>query len=190
MNYELQCVAAVQSAWGEVKRCGRASASSDPNYLTLIPVCSWHHRKATSQFASRLEDELADLKQDVAEHECDGERAVLEHEIRRLHQNLARTKRWRASSQAYFIRCGGFIKIGASSSPAGRLDTIRKTGGVLAPHGLDLTASELVATERGGFGREKELHKKFTHLRAAGEWFTEAPDLTAYIESLALKESA
>jgi hypothetical protein len=85
---------------------------------------------------------------------------------------------------AYFIRCGQFIKIGASSSPLGRLHTIRNTGGVLAPRGLDLSASELINVEPGGFEREKELHIKFAHLREVGEWFRETPELIDYIESL------
>ena len=184
MSYELQCVAAVRTGWGGMKRCGRASMPADPNYPPLIPACAHHISKATSQFAARLEDEIADLKHDMATHECDGLAAVIEHETRRLDQQLARTERWRKTSSAYFIRCGEFIKIGASASPEARLRTIRKTGGVLAPAGLDLTSAELLATERGGFNRERELHKQFKHLRHTGEWFTEAPELTEYINQL------
>ena len=89
------------------------------------------------------------------------------------------------SPEVYFIRCGQFVKIGASKDPQTRLKQIRRMNGSLAfPAGLDLMASELIATELGSFERERELHKQFAHLRHTGEWFTEAPDLTEYIESL------
>jgi hypothetical protein len=191
MSYESQCVAAVQIPGGDVKRCDRQSQPpSDPAYLTLIPICSWHLTKATRQFAGRIEDELEDLRREVADHECDGEQAVRNYMHETLDRHLRKTARRRESSMAYFIRCGQFIKIGASSSPLGRLHTIRNTGGVLAPRGLDLESAALVVTEPGGFEREKELHTRFAHLRAVGEWFTEAPELTAYIHSLTNEAAA
>lgn len=81
----------------------------------------------------------------------------------------------------YFIRCGGYVKIGASRSPDIRLEAIRAVGGVRTPFMLDLSGAELVATEPGGFKREKELHAQFKHLRHTGEWFTESPELARYI---------
>lgn len=81
----------------------------------------------------------------------------------------------------YFIRCGGYVKIGASRTPTARAHVIRTTGGVHAPFLLDLSSAELVATEPGGFKREKELHAQFKHLRHTGEWFTEARELARYI---------
>lgn len=89
----------------------------------------------------------------------------------------------------YFIRCGGFVKIGASHSPQKRLDSIRAAGGVLTPFLLDLSGAELVTTEPGGFTREKALHARFKHLRHTGEWFTEAPELTKYIEAIAARSA-
>jgi hypothetical protein len=90
-------------------------------------------------------------------------------------------------ASVYFIRCGGYVKIGASRSPSARLESIRTVGGVLAPFLLDLSGAEMIATEPGGFTREKALHARFKHLRHTGEWFSEAPDLTKYIDSLAKK---
>lgn len=87
-------------------------------------------------------------------------------------------------ASVYFIRCGGFVKIGASRSPAVRLESIRTIGGVLAPSLLDLSGAELIATEPGGFTKEKALHAQFKHLRHTGEWFTEAPELTRYLAAL------
>lgn len=88
-------------------------------------------------------------------------------------------------ASVYFIRCGGYVKIGASHSPQKRLDSIRAAGGgALAPFLLDLSGAEMIATEPGGFTREKALHARFKHLRHTGEWFTESPELSKYIELL------
>lgn len=187
MNYEQQCVAAVRVAGGGTDRCQREASNLDPLYATLIPVCSWHILKARDQFARPLETEIAELKKSAAEHECDGQIAVAQYIEASADYHLSRNERQRAASLAYFIRCGGYVKIGVSTSPLYRLETIRKTGGVLAPYLLDLSGAELIATEPGGFDREKELHKQFAHLRHTGEWFTESPELTAYIESLRVK---
>lgn len=190
MNYEQQCVAAVRVAGGGTDRCQREASNLDPFYATLIPVCSWHIMNARSQFAQPLESELAELKKATAEHECDGDLAVAKYVEESIDYQLNRNERQRNASRAYFIRCGGYIKIGVSSSPAGRLETIRKIGGVLAPSLLDLSAAELIATEPGGFVREKELHARFAHLRHTGEWFTEAPELTEYISALTERTAA
>lgn len=183
--YEDQCVAAVQDLrTGEVRRCQRPTALGRGWYLEVVPICAQHYDKARRQFAHRIEDELAELKATVAAHECDGDRAVAAH-IHETYEGRAKNlQRRKSRTQAYFIRCGSFIKIGAGQSPLGRLETIRKTGGILAPAGLDLATAELIATEPGGFVREKELHQQFAHLRHTGEWFTEAPELTEYIERL------
>ena len=158
-------------------------------YLTIIPVCAWHEARATRQFAGPLQDALADLKEEVAGHECDGQKAVSAYLAERADWHLERNAEWRSDSLAYFIRCGQYIKIGVAASPRFRLDTIRNTGGVLAPRGLDLSTAELLATEPGGFDRERELHDKFSHLRHTGEWFTKAPELIEYIESIRVTAS-
>ena len=89
----------------------------------------------------------------------------------------------RRAQTVYFMRCEQFVKIGVSYDPAARLNQIRK-GSSLFPRRLDIATAELVTTEPGGFEREKELHAKFSHLRHTGEWFTEAPELTEYINDL------
>lgn len=184
MSYEKQCVAAVQAPSGEVRRCEREAAAHDPLYLALIPVCSWHAERARRQFAAPLHEELQELRREVAGHECDSGRAVMAYMTTQVDQHLRGAERMRKRSRAYFIRCGEYIKIGASSSPMHRLLTIRNIGGVLSPRGLDLSNSSLIATEPGGFNRERELHAKFAHLRHTGEWFTEAPELTDYIRNI------
>jgi len=90
----------------------------------------------------------------------------------------------RTEATVYFLRCDGFVKIGYSIDPHMRLRQIRSMDGTLFPGGIDCAATELLATEHGGFDRERELHKQFKHLRHTGEWFTEAPELTEYINTL------
>ena len=90
----------------------------------------------------------------------------------------------RKAQTVYFMRCEGFVKIGMSFNPDNRLNQIRKGGGSLFPRRMDVASTSLIATEPGGFDREKELHARFASLRHTGEWFTEAPELTEYIESL------
>jgi hypothetical protein len=90
----------------------------------------------------------------------------------------------RYEATVYFFRCGRYIKIGYSIDPLKRLRAIRAGDGTRAPDEIDSALAVLVQTEPGGFGRERDLHAKFSHLRHTGEWFTEAPELTQYIESL------
>lgn len=62
-----------------------------------------------------------------------------------------------------------FIKIGTSIELTKRLRTL----------GL-----HLLATEPGSFQREAELHRRFAHLRLAGERFRPDGDLLAYVDAL------
>lgn len=76
----------------------------------------------------------------------------------------------------YFLRAGGFIKIGKTSgNPNSRIATLQ-TG---CPFNI-----ELAAWEFGGLDREKELHCRFGGLRANGEWFRDEGELSEYVISL------
>lgn len=134
-------------------------------------------------------------------YEIDGNLYLCARHYRKLVESIStamqwgeqerRASTWKASAErrerqtVYFIRCEGFIKIGISVDPKTRLRNIQVSGnGTHAPAGINLTSAEIVALEPGGYDRESELHKKFAALRVAGEWFTEVPELTAYIEAL------
>lgn len=90
----------------------------------------------------------------------------------------------------YFFRCGAYIKIGYSVNPRTRMNQLRNGDKTKCPEGIDRKAIVLVETEPGGRGREYELHRQFKHLHHWGEWFTEAPELTEYIESLSERKAA
>jgi excisionase family DNA binding protein len=79
---------------------------------------------------------------------------------------------------AYLIRCGGEggpIKIGSADNVQKRLERIQT---------YNPQPVELLVSLPGGFRKEKELHKRFAHLRMHHEWFRSAPDLLAYIERM------
>ena len=90
----------------------------------------------------------------------------------------------------YFFRCGKYIKIGYSVNPHARLNQLRNGDKTKCPKGIDRRAIVLIETEPGGRDREYELHQRFKHLHHWGEWFTEAPELTAYIESISERAAA
>lgn len=99
----------------------------------------------------------------------------------------APTPSHRQAKHLYFMRCEGYVKIGVSQDPQRRLTQIRG-GSSLMPVGMDYRTAEIVHIEPNAGAREYPTHWQFAHLRHTGEWFTEAPELTEYIE--ALKEAA
>ena len=147
-------------------------------------LCRQHYRAAFRQVAQPIAEQLERERKRAARHHCKAQRAVAEYMEEQADSHTAYAEDRKERTSTYFMRCGQFIKIGASVSPLFRVQSIRRTGGVLAPADLDLSETELLATESGGYDRERELHAKFAHLRHTGEWFTEAPELTEYIESL------
>ncbi|PQV64447.1 hypothetical protein B1R32_105129 [Abditibacterium utsteinense] len=85
-------------------------------------------------------------------------------------------------SYVYFIEAVGLgkIKIGTSDAPKKRLQQLA-TGSAVT---LDL-----IAMIPGDAQIEKELHKKFDHLRVDREWFFAAKELREYIK-IATEQSA
>lgn len=81
------------------------------------------------------------------------------------------------SYQVYFIQPvdGGPVKIGKSEDPRKRLREIQ-TG-----HPAKL---QIVGLIDGDESLERELHRKFAHLRLEGEWFALENDLLEYINEI------
>ena len=73
----------------------------------------------------------------------------------------------------YFVKAGGFIKIGFTSKPVSARINEFKTG---CPF-----PTEILGTIEGGMQVERALHKRFAHLRSSGEWFIESDELLSYI---------
>jgi hypothetical protein len=79
----------------------------------------------------------------------------------------------KAKALVYFIQDRKRVKIGHSTNPKIRIKAF-------TTH----TALRLLATEPGGLTRERELQKKFAHLRIKGEWFYLKTEILGYIKTL------
>ncbi len=83
----------------------------------------------------------------------------------------------RTRGVVYFVRAGadGLIKIGKTKDLASRLRGLQRMSGV---------ALHLLATLDGGMAKEAEMHRRFAHLRAHGEWFRPGPELLQFLSSV------
>jgi len=81
----------------------------------------------------------------------------------------------RPESLVYFIEGAGCVKIGVAEYPEERLETLQ----IGSPVSL-----RLLATCKGGYKKETELHTQFAHLRLHGEWFALTPELLNIIGEL------
>lgn len=79
----------------------------------------------------------------------------------------------------YFIRGGGLIKIGHANNLGERLRSIQMMSPVII---------EYLGCVLGGETLEREIHRKFKHLRKHGEWFKPDAELINYISDLFEKE--
>lgn len=70
----------------------------------------------------------------------------------------------------YYMRIGNRVKIGCSTNLVTRLAAINP--------------EELMATEPGDLGTERERHEEFAELRTHGEWFRLEGTLAAHITTL------
>lgn len=87
----------------------------------------------------------------------------------------------------YFIQAGQYIKVGRAKDVMSRLDQLK------AGSPFPLT---LLGAIPGSRKREIQIHEKFKHLRAHGEWFSRCPEIENYIrdtlqaEGIAIARSA
>lgn len=76
-------------------------------------------------------------------------------------------------SFVYFIQGSGLIKIGVAIDPDGRLRQLQ----MMSPVPL-----ELLATVKGSYELENQLHKQFDHSRSHGEWFETTTELLELVK--------
>jgi hypothetical protein len=100
-------------------------------------------------------------------------KANLAYQKARTH--VAFTNRFARNKWLYFIGCGDAVKIGISSDPESRLETIA----VGAPGQLCLLAKIANAGQQ-----EADCHKRLDHLRIHGEWFWHTEEVDALIREL------
>lgn len=85
------------------------------------------------------------------------------------------TNRLAQNKYLYFIGCGDAVKIGISSDPNARLETLAAG----APGKLDLIA---MIPKAGNL--ETECHKRLAHLHIHGEWFRRTSEIDTLIKGL------
>lgn len=84
-------------------------------------------------------------------------------------------ERLHSNKSLYFAQCGDAIKIGVSSDPNVRIETLQ-TG---APGKVTLVA----AIQKAG-DKESECHRRLAHLRIHGEWFRYTEEIDQLIQEL------
>lgn len=183
-DYAHQCAAwTVNNSSPARKQCGMAVTRNIGGWIYL---CNRHYELIEREIEREMDNLNAirvvnmQARLDAVSHIEARERDASQD----IAEMMAEADQRRSVQTVYFIRCEQFVKIGISKNVSARLHQIRKGGGSLFPRLLDVQTAELIATESGGLDREKALHKQFAHLRHTGEWFTEAPELTEYIDGL------
>jgi hypothetical protein len=81
----------------------------------------------------------------------------------------------RDPSIVYFIKCGPYLKVGATCDVAARLIDMK----VGCPFDF-----ELIGTIVGGIPREREIHRALDQWRHRGEWFHHNDSVNAFIRGL------
>lgn len=151
----------------------------------LLPLCDQHLEDILGDILAPSLDRIEELEADTADAYGRGLQAGLAHRAEEAEKEREERQRSRdLRSVVYFLRCDGFVKIGTTANIENRVASIKKTGGVLMPDGLNYKTATLVKKIHGSTQEEKSLHAKFAHLRHTGEWFAESPELTEHIESL------
>lgn len=79
-----------------------------------------------------------------------------------------RTTRPKRAGVVYFIAANGMVKIGFTQNIDERMKAIQAT----SP-----TQIELIGTLPGSLRLEREIHERFKHARAHGEWFQATPEI-------------
>lgn len=172
-RYFDRCVAATYSR----EQCKR-EASNTLDMYARVPLCAHHLDVITVSALLPLREQLAEAREYI-------ESIELMHDMRRQDQIEAYRVERSKQSRVYFMRNGKYIKIGyTSESSLGRLETIKKSGGVIMPRGMDFTRTTLIGDVPGDMKAESALHKRFAHIRVSGEWFEATPELTNYIDGV------
>ena len=83
----------------------------------------------------------------------------------------------------YFVEeiDGDYIKIGLSKRPDERLQALQRFNG---------RALRVTMAIRGDYAVEREIHKRFKHIRGKGEWFKATKELKEFISDLHAVEFA
>ncbi len=132
----------------------------------LVEVGLWHDCDAYY-----LVHDYEDYQADATKAEIDWRREY--EQERRLANRETKTGGAGAGGKVYFIRAEDRIKIAFSKNPWARLEALKSS----APS----KKFELIGHIRGTLDTERDIHKKFSHLREDGQWFVAARELLSFI---------
>jgi hypothetical protein len=152
-------------------------------FADVIPLCAAHLESVRREVRFEM---VAAGEYEREHHVCEPSEEQISHAImmRGFARRRARDQARESLGRVYFMRSGDHIKIGTSVNVDARLQEIRKAGSAAFPEGVNVKETILLASIPGSYEQERELHRHFAHLRTVGEWFTAAPELIEYIESL------
>jgi hypothetical protein len=90
------------------------------------------------------------------------------------------------ASQVYFARCGAYVKIGFSSFPSKRIQSIGPASPLIRPDDIDWSAKvELLRVIPDCIMKDElALQQQFAPFHAVGEWFHATEDCLRQIAAL------
>ncbi|MBA9003676.1 GIY-YIG nuclease family protein [Thermomonospora cellulosilytica] len=148
---------------GAGELCGRYAEER----IGDVPVCRHHYKRALDWVRTETRRERERLHA-----EAEARREAAEQKRAELFPPLV-----------YFVERDGFVKIGYTTNLDKRIKAISK--GSCLIEGMTVGPVRLLATiPDAGLDDEKQLHRRFAHLRVGGEWFRPDADLRAYIAAL------
>lgn len=91
----------------------------------------------------------------------------------------------------YFIRVGGYFKIGSSDNAERRFENLHKSGTRYTfPPGVSINPADrtLYKVIDGRLEREHYVHRCLDQFAVALEWFLDEPELCAFVDALPVRE--
>lgn len=153
-----------------------------------LPACRDHVGDLLATIAEDLDDQIEAAEKDLARREseihAEAIRAHVELEGCDVAAYIAEQEASRRPNFVYYMRCGGYVKIGRSTSPTLRLSAVRSGRGLMFPEGMNPAETVLERVEKVSPMMEAERHDQFAHLRVAGEWFRAAPELERHLAQM------
>ena len=183
------CVHLMQDWWGRSRRCRRYDLNE--HGYCRAHADEWKPQVRIRHLADNARRGLGSVFKTYGEQ-------VIDEALTEIAQGVARNISLPASQlldvldeytdsaeRVYFIRSGGYVKIGRSLYPERRLAHLKKEKGqTVIPDYVNMEVAELVATFPGGRRVESKMHLRFSKYRVAGEWFRWSREVREFVESL------
>src|SRR5690625_7398419 len=100
------------------RSCGRRA---DTSLFEKVYFCDKHYDRIDQLVQGRFIDRIMKLENELEDAEARANQNELEYDLRRQERIEKHKDLTRRRQMVYFVQCEGYVKIGVSSSPAGRL---------------------------------------------------------------------